>query len=114
MKQNKEHFQELCYEKYRLHWMLSQGFSLTDLVDRMNENYNEYAEEDTGCYTPGNAFADMEDNTGLGASSLWVCMDEFLHAEYQDETFMKELLANYPAPYTKNKALELYKKYKDQ
>lgn len=114
MKQTKENFQNLCYEKYRLQWMLSQGFGIKDLVDQMNNNYKDYAETNNKNYTPRNAFTDLEDNTGLGSGSLWVCMDEFLHTEYQDEAYMNELLANHPAPYTKEKALKLYKKYKDE
>ena len=103
----KEEFQKLCYEKYRLDWMLSHGFSLKDLIQQMNENYNENAEEDYRAYKPSHAMSDIENNTGLANGELWVCFNEFMNYEYKNKDYIGQLLKNYPLPYpNKEEALK--------
>lgn len=76
---------ETAYEKYRLSWMLSHGFTLSDLM-RALHSY----QEDVFSPLP-ELFCEWEIDAGF-SGSLWVCFREFLDAEYQNEEYMKTLL----------------------
>ena len=104
------HFKKIYYEKYKLDWMLSHGFSLTELIEKLNKNYNEFAGEESD-YKPSYAMTDFEDTDGFGSGMLWAGFDEFMETEYKDASYMHELLARYPAPFvTKEEAIEFYEK----
>lgn len=80
--------QETAYEKYRLSWMLSHGFTLSDLLRELYTYQGDV-------FAPlPELFSEWEADEGFSSGSIWACFDEFLNAEYQDESFMKTLLTD--------------------
>lgn len=79
----------IAYEKYRLHWMLSHGYTLVDLIQEMQICIDETDEDKA---TDLNAiFKAWEFNHGFG-SEIWACYEEFLENEYQDKEYMRTIL----------------------
>lgn len=76
--------QEIAYEKYKLSWMLSHGFTLSNLMHALH-SYQE------GVSPLPELFCEWETDAGF-SGSLWVCFHEFLNTEYQNEEYMKTLL----------------------
>ncbi len=102
----KEEFEQKCYEAYQLDWMLSHRFSLQDLLNVMEENRKEVFDPDDYKEAPFDE-SDLARNTeqaidqflyttGFGDSSIWVCKDEFLGAEFKDSDYMFHLLSIMP------------------
>lgn len=87
----KKNIQTVAYEKYKLTWMLRQGFSLNDFIEGLTEQQNENnnINEKRNLFS---AYSDWEQDTGFGNGSIWVCFEEFLDNEYQDRTFMHSIL----------------------
>jgi hypothetical protein len=78
---------KVAYEKYRLDWMLSHGYTLTDLtneLDLLQEENNDSVSQ---------LFADWEYGFGFN-SEIWVCYEEFLDNEYQDAEYMRAILSD--------------------
>ena len=92
-----EKLHKTAYEKYQLEWMMSQGYSLSDVVGIMSECAGESAfeheisEEEDAETLVKDAYDGFLEN-GFAGSCIFVCMDEFLDAEYQDPEYMKFLL----------------------
>lgn len=88
---------EAAYEKYKLHWMISHGFTLTDLKNAVVEAMEDMAEDgevikekaDVAPFVEGaiDAFLDR----GFGSGSLYACFEEFLGAEYRDRDYIRYL-----------------------
>lgn len=76
---------QIAYEKYKLDWMMRNGYSLSDLIRKVGE-YMEESDEDIVC-----SFDMWEYDCGFGGE-IWVCFDEFLENEYQDEEYMRSIL----------------------
>ena len=96
----KEAFEQKCYELYRLEWMMSHGYSVVDFFDQIKRSIisqvadaecpysittQTQAENAMQC-----AYEEFDEN-GFGSGNLWVCIDEFLGAEYRDAAYMKWL-----------------------
>lgn len=83
-----------AYEKYRLHWMIQHGYSLSDLMDALAEHqYNDPEDTDLISEPVNKIFENWEFEDGFNGS-LWGCLEEFLDAEYRDTTYMKHLLTD--------------------
>ena len=88
---------EAAYEKYKLHWMISHGFTLTDLKNAVVEAMEDMAEEGEGIKEKADVAPFVEGaidaflDRGFGHGSLYVCYEEFLRAEYQDRDYVRYL-----------------------
>lgn len=101
LEKQKEIFENACYEAYKLHWMLSQGDSLTELFDTIVGLAAEQIDTDP-MQTPVNgeqlthlmtdAKESFLDDVGF-SGSLWVCKEEFLNAEFYDRGYMHGLFS---------------------
>lgn len=81
------------YQKFKLEWMLSHGYSLEDLIHRVSEILQE---ETTLNLSFEEAFKIFENEVGFAGSEIWPCYDEWLNEEKvldDEETigFLKEL-----------------------
>lgn len=76
---------EIAYEKYKLSWMCSHGFTLSDLMREL------HAYQEGDFILLPELFREWELEAGF-SGSIWACFDEFLDAEYQDEEYMESLL----------------------
>ena len=76
---------KIAYEKYKLDWMLHHGHTLEDLINSLSDCMEEVNEDFVV------VFDIWESDYGFG-SEIWVCFDEFIDNEYQDEGYMKQLL----------------------
>ncbi len=90
-------FQDLCYEAYKLEWMLSHGYNLEDYVEGLASVADDYLYSDDECLEGSNfdqfttlAF-EFECEKGFMSGSMWVCRDEFLGAEFLDPDYMDHL-----------------------
>lgn len=94
-----------CYEAYKLEWMIQHGYSLRDLSDIIRglatEEVEEYPISIPTDETSVNALADgvekrFRQETGFGSGSLYVCMEEFINAEFCDKDYMTHLISMMP------------------
>lgn len=98
-------FEEKCYEKYKLHWMLTHGWTLTDLYDIfVGLAAREIEEEPMHIPTDENSVANMAQmlkemfltEDGFGSGSLYACFDEFMTHEFEDRAYMESLFRLVP------------------
>lgn len=82
--------QRVAYGRYQLDWMARHGYSLFDLMQALTE-YDSDEGEDAPILK---LFRNWEFDRGFGEGSLYVCMDEFMGAEYQDKAYIKSLLTD--------------------
>lgn len=76
------------YERYQMVWLLSHGYSISDLIDELNNVWkNDDQREEV---SPGIAFNIFEE-VGF-RSEIWGSYEEFLDNEYRNKTYMKGLL----------------------
>lgn len=75
-----------AYEKYQHDWMISQGIG-EEALDKAVQDYILDTKENNH----ETAFSEWLFEHGFGGS-IWVCYDEFLGAEYQDQEYMAYLL----------------------
>lgn len=94
-------FEQKCYDAYKLDWMMSHGYSLKDYLDALILEDEEAIAND--CYPEGDArdiFEALDSNfeyeTGFPGGTIWVCKDEFLGAEFEDEEYMNHLFMQMP------------------
>ncbi len=103
----KEQFEKKCYEMYQLDWMMSHGYSLSNLFDVMlqyekemfqREDFIEDGDEKTFDFDED----DLERSAvqardiflyeqGFGSGTIFACFGEFLDHEYLDVDYMKHL-----------------------
>lgn len=81
------------YQKFKLEWMLSHGYSLEDLIHRVSEILQE---ENTLNLSFEEAFKIFENEVGFAGNEIWPCYSEWLNEEkvLEDEEtigFLKEL-----------------------
>lgn len=96
----KEEFENKCYEVYKLNWMISHGYSLRDYLNALILEDEEAS--NSGNYPEGDArdiFESLDSrfeyDTGFNGT-IWVCKEEFLDAEFNDEEYMAVLLSQMP------------------
>lgn len=115
----REKFENMCYSAYQLDWMIRQGYSLSDLFDIVVGLAAENVEEDPmNSGTDGNSVRALAEcarerfltESGFGSSSLYVCKDEFLGAEYLDENYMWHLFSMMPF---REKMMALWETYRE-
>ena len=79
---------EIAYEKYRLEWMISHGYSLKDLIAEI-----EMMSDENPDHSISTLFDDWEYGFGFN-SEIWCSYDEFCEAEYLDTDYMQALLTD--------------------
>ena len=77
---------DIAYEKYKLDWMMSHGYTLVDLaaqirdVQEVNPNINAIG-----------ALFEWENDLGFDGE-IWACYDEFMDSEFLDKEYMAMIL----------------------
>ena len=98
----KEEFEQECYYAYQLDWMISHGWSLSDLYSVLVGFASEQVEEDAmNMPTTANDIEKLADEArehflyeeGF-CGSLYVCKEEFLTHEFLDTSYMAHLFRN--------------------
>lgn len=95
----KEEFVKKCYEAYKLMWMLSHGYGLTDYLNGLISE--DEAAKCNDCYPEGStddiykSLAAAFEETGF-SGELWASLSEFEHLEFRDIEYMAELLELMP------------------
>lgn len=84
-----EALHDSAYEKYQLQWMTAHGFSASRLV----LSVLRYMLETTSDLdvNPEHVMSGWEADSGF-QGELWACKDEFLQSEYEDRSYMENLL----------------------
>ena len=77
---------KIAYKKYQLDWMRNHNYSLDSLIMELDKWIE--SQVDTSLISEFDAWALDRGFDG----TLWVCFNEFLDCEYQDEDYMKSLL----------------------
>lgn len=75
-----------AYEAHRLQWMISHGFTLTDLVNELQKMIDEDFDGNNVPTALKNLFEDWEYGHGFGGE-IWPCYDEFIDCDYPNEQF---------------------------
>lgn len=85
---------EYAYERYKMDWLLSHGFTMSDVLKSIVDYLNDLNE--SGDYFRDQDFAETisewEDDVGLAGGQIWACREEFRNEEYQDASYMRRLL----------------------
>jgi hypothetical protein len=92
-------FAEAVYKKYQLMWMSSHGYSLDDIITEVAEEAlraegvdlaDEHSNDEyfVDARELNKAFQTWQYETGFGGS-LWVCLDEFLEAEFKERSYIE-------------------------
>ena len=74
------------YRLYQLEWMASHGYSVQDILNECNKLLYNFVQDGTTLEDDPEPNLDFE-SSGFGGS-LWVCFDEFLDGEYQDDGYI--------------------------
>lgn len=64
------------YERYQLEWMIEHGYSLEDLINKMDDIFDEWYCEEGERPMPSSLFEDFEE-IGFNDSEIWVCEEEW-------------------------------------
>lgn len=83
--------QRTAYERYKLDWLMTHGFTLLDLMREIN-NYAKEVCDDAETRDIITLFHGWEDECGFG-SRIYACADEFLDSEYLMKRYIKKLLS---------------------
>ena len=78
---------EIAYERYKLDWLLSHGYTLADLMNELDQMQEESPDDSVS-----QLFTDWEYGFGFG-NEIWACYEEFLESEYQNAFYMLQLLS---------------------
>lgn len=100
-----EQMKRRLYDRYQLQWMLSHGYSLTDLMRGMtaipwyhDDNITDYYEDEKDTEPAGmcadieGIFSAWEFDSDAFNGSCWACFDEFCGAELLDKEYILWLL----------------------
>lgn len=86
-----------AYEKYRLDFMVTHGYSLSQLANYLINYYegkkDVYADPDLAFTDGADVLSDWAETTGFSAGDTWLGKTAFLIGPYQDEEYMKHLLS---------------------
>jgi hypothetical protein len=66
------------YEKYQLQWLIDHNYSLTDLIQELEDYINQDSPDIK--INLSEAFKEWEFNTGFN-SEIYVCEEEYYNAE---------------------------------
>lgn len=97
-----EQMNRRLYDLYQLDWMMTHGYSLTDLMRGMNSeavDHDEYifdTEQDGMHADIERIFSEWECFEGFPGGCIYVCFDEFCGAELTDIGYIKGLLDRVP------------------
>ena len=92
-----DEIREKLHDTYKLDWMLSHGYTLTDVYEKFMEISNNYdydpeVKESNKCLdTIMDDIIDEFEETGFLDGSMWVCYKEFLDAEAKDFDYVQHL-----------------------
>lgn len=81
--------QERAYELYQLDWMARHGISLRDALSVMAD----LVQENEGDGEDANALVAMWSDVGFAGGIMFACFEEFLEAEYEEESYILGLLS---------------------
>ena len=81
---------ELCYELYKKDWL--DNNVTPDIISDSIKDY--YKGRSCGDIDADMTYADYIFENGYGNGTIYVCFDEFVMCEYQDEEYMKSLLGD--------------------
>jgi len=101
---NDSAFMKKCYEAYKLDWMLSHGYTLTEMADIIKGFAIEAIEEDSlSIPTDAGSMDDLAEsvrdaflNRDGFYGQIYVCEEEFLATEFRDAGYMDHLLQMMP------------------
>lgn len=83
-----QNIKEKAYQKYILDWMKNHNHTIFELMRELDDYFidceDEMTIEDKLIYW-------IKETDGF-RGEIWVCRDEFLDNEYEDEDYMKYLL----------------------
>ncbi|MCR5669876.1 MAG: hypothetical protein K6G10_02635 [Butyrivibrio sp.] len=119
----KNYIEEKAYRLYQLEWMMSHGFSLSDLFSKMVQcarwafDPSDFLEKKPDGYIGEDEIVDAAmkgrdyflNETGFGGQ-LFACKREFLDAEYKDSEYMENLFDTQPGKEA-DRLKTLYRKY---
>ena len=87
-------FRDRIYEIYRADWLISHGYSLYDLYDRISHISIDMAEEGMRDLNEARAMEDVWnafEEQGFNGE-IWACKEEFFENEFKDKDYIKSLL----------------------
>ena len=74
------------YEQYKLQWLIDHGYTLNDIINQLQELYdNPYFDEDNDSNLISNLFDMWEDEFGFPGAEIWACYDEWLKNDCEDQ-----------------------------
>lgn len=74
------------YEEYKLQWLIDHGYTLNDIINQLQELYdNPYFDEDNDSNLISNLFDMWEDEFGFPGAEIWACYDEWLKNDCEDQ-----------------------------
>lgn len=89
-----EELLDYAYERYKMDWLISHGFTLSDVLesiadylDGLNESGDYFEDQDFS-----GTIREWENDVGLTGGQIWACKEEFRDEEYQDYSYMRNLL----------------------
>lgn len=85
---------EKAWERYRLDWMISHGCTVSGLIKRLQNQWNEYEADDVAKTKTSimDIFSDWEADIGFEQGAIWACKEEFEENEFRDKEYMRHLL----------------------
>lgn len=84
----KKNIREKVYERFKLWWMLTHGYTIKDFSELIYQ-YIEFVEREDDCEDTLEDYIQM---TGFAGGNIWPCIGEFLECEYQDANLAYLLL----------------------
>ena len=87
---------EKAYQLYKLDWLNSHGYTMEDIIYRVMSILDENDFDFKNFNMSGNDaryVLDLLEEIGFNGE-IYVCFDEFLNNEYQDEGYIMALLDN--------------------
>jgi hypothetical protein len=94
---------------YQLQWMSAHGYSISDIIDSMQEYVMDFDCDDYGHNIIG-LFEDWNFNTAFNGSS-WVCYKEFLENEFLEINYVNMLILRLYDVKERTQLLAWYKNY---
>ena len=80
--------QSIAHEAFKLHWMISHGYTAADLLSLYSNYWGEVESDEEGMFDFWNWLNDVGFN-----GELWPCLNEFLDCEFKDVNLMHQLLS---------------------
>ncbi len=112
-----EQMKKRLYDLYQLDWLMSHGYSLHDVIKGMDDHeavdHDSYIHDsEVGMYADiERIFSEWEGYVGFPGGCIYVCFDEFCHAELLDADYIPWLLEEVKDNRERNELREAYKKW---